>query len=88
MCEFNQFYNVPSKTAKMCFFPFTLKEREKEWFFTLDLEFDSWTDTEDAFLRKYYSVGKTSAILTDRFRASLKHKNVGQTKFINPNSQR
>ena len=26
--------------------------------------------------------------LPDRFRASLKHKNVGQTKFIKPNSQR
>ena len=26
--------------------------------------------------------------LTDRFCASLKHKNVGQTKFIKPNSQR
>ena len=26
--------------------------------------------------------------LTNRFRTSLKHKNVGQTKFIKPNSQR
>ena len=43
-------------------FPFTLKERAKEWFFTLVREFDSWRDVEDAFLRKYYSVGKTSAM--------------------------
>ena len=62
VCEFNQFYNIPSKTAKMRFFPFTLKERAKEWFFTLGCEFDSWRDMEDAFLRKYYSVGKTSAV--------------------------
>ena len=33
------------------------------------------------------SVGLT-AILTCRFRASLKHKYDGQTKFIKPNSQR
>ena len=46
----------------MRFFPFTLKERAKEWFFTLGREFDSWRDMEDAFLRKYYSVGKTSAV--------------------------
>ena len=62
VCEFNQFHNVPSEMAKMRFFPFTLKERAKEWFFTLGREFDSWRDMEDAFLRKYYSVGKTSAV--------------------------
>ena len=62
MCEFNQFHNVPSKTAKMRFFPFTLKERAKEWFFTLGREFDSWRYMENAFLHKYYLVGKTSAV--------------------------
>ena len=46
----------------MRFFPFTLNERAKEWFFTLGREFDSWRDMEDTFLRKYYSVGKTSAV--------------------------
>ena len=62
VCEFNQFHNVPSWTAKMRFFPFTLKERAKEWFFSLGREFDSWRDMEDAFLRKYYSIGKTSVV--------------------------
>ena len=62
VCEFNQFHNVPSKMAKMHFFPFTLKERAKEWFFTLCREFGLWRDTEDVFLCKYYSVGKTSAV--------------------------
>ena len=46
----------------MRFFTFTLKERAKEWFFTMAREFDLWRDMEDAFLRKYYSVGKTSAV--------------------------
>ena len=62
VCEFNQLHNVPSETAKMPFFPLTLKERGKEWFFTLGCEFDSWKDMEDAFLCKYYLVGKTSAV--------------------------
>ena len=46
----------------MRFFPFMLKERAKEWFFTLGREFDSFRDKKDAFLRKYYLVGKTSAV--------------------------
>ena len=46
----------------MRFSPFTFKEQSKEWFFTLGREFNSWRDMEDAFLCKYYSVGKTSAL--------------------------
>ena len=46
----------------MRFFPFTLKERAKEWLFTLGHDFDLWRDMEDACLRKYYSIGKTSAM--------------------------
>ena len=46
----------------MRFFPFMLKERAKEWFFTLGHEFDLWRVIEDVFLRNYYSVGKTSAV--------------------------
>ena len=46
----------------MRFFPFTLTERAKEWFFTLGHEFDLWRDMKDAFLHKYYLVGKTSAV--------------------------
>ena len=62
VCKFNQFHNVPFETAKIHFFPITLKKRAKEWFFTLGREFDSWRNMEDTFLRKYYSVGKTSAM--------------------------
>ena len=62
VCEFNQFHNVPFETAKMRFFPFTLKERAKEWFFTFGREFGSWRDMEDVFLRKYYLVVKTSVV--------------------------
>ena len=46
----------------MRFFAFTLKERAKEWFFTLGCEFDSCRNMEDAFLCKYYSVGKTRVV--------------------------
>ena len=62
VCEINQFHNVPFETAKMRFFPFTLKERAKEWFFTLGREFGSWRDMEDVFLRKYYLVVNTSVV--------------------------
>ena len=46
----------------MGLFPFTLKERGNDWFFTLGREFDSLRDMEAEFLRKYYSVRKTSAV--------------------------
>ena len=46
----------------MRFFPFTLMDRANEWFFPLGREFGGWRDMEDAFLRKYYSVGKNSAM--------------------------
>lgn len=62
VCEFNQFHNVSIETAKMRLFSFTLKERAKDWFISLGREFNSWSEIEDAFLRKYYSVGKTNAV--------------------------
>ena len=52
----------PLRDGQDALLPFMLKERAKEWFFTLGREFASWRDMEDAFLRKYYSVGKTSAV--------------------------
>ena len=52
-----------------------------------DLPFEIMCDASD------YAVGavlgyRIDKKLTCHFRASLNHKNVGQTKFIKPNSQR
>ena len=34
----------------------------KDWFLKLGKEFTSWIEMEDEFLRKYYSVGKTTSV--------------------------
>ena len=43
-------------------FPATLRNQAKDWFLKLGKEFTSWTEMEEEFLRKYYSVGKTTSI--------------------------
>ena len=47
---------------KMKLFPATLRDRVKDWFLKLGKEFTSWTEMEEEFLRKYYSVGKTTSV--------------------------
>ena len=84
VCEINHIHNVSADVIKKKLFPATLRDRAKYWFLKLGKEFITWTEMEEEFLRKYYSQGK----MTVRFRASLKHKNVSQTKYIKPNSQR
>ena len=47
---------------KMKLFPATPRDRAKDWFLKLGKEFTSWTKMEEEFLRKYYSVRKTTSV--------------------------
>ena len=60
--EINDLQNVPADMMKMKLFPATLRDRAKDWFLKLGKEFESWTKMEKEFLRKYYSVGKTTSV--------------------------
>ena len=62
VCEINHLQNVPADTMKMKLFPGTLRDRAKDWFLKLGKEFTSWTEMEEEFFRKYYSVGKTTSV--------------------------
>ena len=62
VCEINQIHNVSADVMKMKLFPATLRDRAKDWFLKLGKEFTSWTEMEEEFLRKYYSVGKTTFV--------------------------
>ena len=62
VCEINQIHNVSADVMKMKLFPATLRDRAKDWFLKLGKEFTSWTEMEEEFLRKYYSVGKTTSV--------------------------
>ena len=60
--EINHRQNVPADMMKMKLFPDTLRDRAKDWFLKLGKEFTSWTNMEEKFLRKYYSIGKTTSV--------------------------
>ena len=62
VCEINQIHNVSADVMKMKLFPATLRDRAKDWFLKLRKEFTSWTEMEEEFLRKYYSVVKTTSV--------------------------
>ena len=62
VCEINHLQNVPPDTMKMKLFLATIRDRAKDWFLKLGKEFTSWTEMEEEFLRKYYSVGKTTFV--------------------------
>ena len=58
VCKINHLQNVPADMMKMKLFPATLRDRAKDWFLKFGKEFTSWTEMEEDFLRKYYSVRK------------------------------
>ena len=60
--EINQIHSVLADVMKMKLFPATLRDRAKDWFLNLGKEFITWTEIEEKFLRKYYSVGKTTSV--------------------------
>ena len=62
VCEINHLQNVPTDTMKMKLFLDTLRDRAKDWFLKLGKESTSWTNMEEEFLRKDYSVGKTALV--------------------------
>ena len=62
MYEINQIHNVSAYVMKMKLFPSTLRDRAKDWFLKFGKEFTTWTEVEEEFLRKHYSVGKTTYV--------------------------
>ena len=62
MCEINQIHNVSADVMKMKLFLATLRDRAKDWFLKLIKEFTAWTNMEEEFLRKDYSIGKTTTV--------------------------
>ena len=62
VCEMNYLQNVCADTMKMKLFSATLRDRAKDWFLKLGKEFTCRTKMEEEFLRKYYSVWKTTYV--------------------------
>ena len=51
-----QLVGISEEVMKMKFFPFTLKDRAKEWFKNLGIVFHTWEDIEHQLLNKFYSI--------------------------------
>ena len=62
ICATYNYPGVPQEILKMRIFPFALRSRAKEWMKSLGQELTSWSELEKAFLKKFYSYGKTEAI--------------------------
>lgn len=55
-----QIHNFPNEVLRLILFQFSLKESAKHWLSTLPANsITSWDQLKDAFLKKYFSIGKT-----------------------------
>ncbi|KAJ1255266.1 hypothetical protein BS78_K270700 [Paspalum vaginatum] len=48
--------------VKLCLFPFSLVGKAKQWFYLNRASLTSWNACSDAFLAKYFPLGKTNAL--------------------------
>ena len=62
MSGIDHIHNVSADVMKVKLFPATLRDRAKDWFLKLWKEFATWTKMVEEFLRKYYSVEKTTSV--------------------------
>ena len=59
--------------VRLWLFPFSLLVKAKTWFYTNKADFTTWDACSNAFLMKYFPVGKTNALWSkiSRFRQLL-----------------
>jgi len=62
ICDSVHYANIPQDVVRMKYFPFSLKDRAKEWLNKLPYEVNTWVNLESSFLNKYYSIGKTNLV--------------------------
>jgi len=43
-------------------FPFSLERRARKWFYTNQENINNWTNLSDAFLAKFFPIGKTATL--------------------------
>ena len=48
--------------VRLRLFPFSLLGKAKTWFYTNKADFTTWDGCSNAFLTKYFPVGKTNAL--------------------------
>jgi len=54
--------NVTADAIRLHLFPFSLLGKAKQWFYTNKSEVTTWDKCANAFLKKFFPAGKTSAL--------------------------
>jgi hypothetical protein len=53
---------VTQDVVHLCLFPFSLLEKEKQWFYSNKEAVSTWEKFSNAFLAKFFLLGKTNAL--------------------------
>jgi len=62
LCDTFTVKNVVANAICLHLFPFSLLGKEKQWFYSNKAECTSWVKHSNAFLKKFFPSGKTSAL--------------------------
>ena len=54
--------NVSADAIRLRLFPFSLLGKAKQWFYANKSEVTTWEKCANAFLKKFFPMGKTSAV--------------------------
>jgi hypothetical protein len=66
LCEMQKYKDVDGDIIKLKLFPFSLRGRAKDWLLSLPRNsIDFWVKCKDAFIGKYYPLGKIIALRSD-----------------------
>src|SRR3954471_3916351 len=66
LCDMKKYKEVDGDIVKLKLFPFSLRERAKEWLQSLPkTNIDSWSKCKDAFIGKYYPPAKIIQLQTN-----------------------
>jgi hypothetical protein len=52
--------DIPKETILLCLFPFSLKGRARQWFYSNEI--NTWEECSTIFLSKFFLTGKTNVL--------------------------
>jgi hypothetical protein len=55
-------WGITQDTVHLRLFPFSLWEKEKQWFYTNKEDVSTWEKCSNAFLAKFFSLGQTNSL--------------------------
>ena len=62
ICSIFTIKGVSQEALRLCLFPFSLIGKAKQWFYSNRNAADTWDKNSNAFLVKFFPMGKTNAL--------------------------